>query len=121
MDVVNTNLTRPESYNKISVYPFAGAMGAEIEGIDIANLDDQTFDEFHAAWLLHHVVVLRNQKITSKQQIDFALRLGEIHHHPYMKGLVDFPDILEIVKEPNDTYTFGSSWHTDQMFKSAAR
>ena len=28
----------------------------------------------------------------------------------------DHPEILEIVKGPGDQYTFGSSWHTDQMF-----
>ena len=27
-----------------------------------------------------------------------------------------FADILEIVKEENDTKAFGETWHTDQMF-----
>ena len=116
MDGTNAVTTGPESYNIISVKPFAGAMGAEIEGVDLANLDDAIFDELYAAWLRHHVVVLRDQKITPDQQIAFAHRFGEIHHHPYMKGMEDFPDILEIVKEPDSSYTFGSSWHTDQMF-----
>ena len=116
MDGTNAVTTGPESYNIISVKPFAGAMGAEIEGVDLANLDDAIFDELYAAWLRHHVVVLRDQKITPDQQIAFAHRFGEIHHHPFMKGMEDYPDILEIVKEPESSYTFGSSWHTDQMF-----
>ena len=33
-----------------------------------------------------------------------------------MKGMEDYPDILEIVKEPGSSYTFGAAWHTDQMF-----
>ena len=28
----------------------------------------------------------------------------------------DHPEILEIIKEPGETYTFGAAWHTDQMF-----
>jgi taurine dioxygenase len=116
MDGTNAVNTGPESYNIITVKPFAGAMGVEIGGVDLANLDDATFDELYAAWLRHHVVVLRDQKITPDQQISFAHRFGEIHHHPYMKGMEAYPDILEIVKEPDSSYTFGSSWHTDQMF-----
>jgi len=116
MDGTSAVATGPESYDNITVIPFAGSMGAEIQGVDLANLDDATFDELHAAWLRHHVVVLRDQKITPEQQIAFAHRFGEIHHHPYMSGMPDYPDIFEIVKEPGDNYTFGSSWHTDQMF-----
>ena len=116
MDGANTVFNEPEIYENITVIPFAGAMGAEIEGVDLANLEDATFDELYAAWLRHHVVVLRDQKITPEQQIEFAHRFGEIHHHPYMKGMDDYPDILEIVKEPDSSYTFGAAWHTDQMF-----
>ena len=58
----------------------------------------------------------RKQKLRPLQQIDFAKRFGEIHFHPYMQGLDDHPEILEIIKEPGDEYTFGAVWHTDQMF-----
>ncbi len=116
MDGTNAVATGPESYEIIAVKPFAGAMGAEIEGVDLATLDDATFEELYRAWLRHHVIVLRDQKITPEQQIAFAHRFGEIHHHPFMKGMDDYPDILEIVKEPGAEYTFGSTWHTDQMF-----
>jgi len=91
-------------------------MGAEIQGVDLTALEDEVFDELYDAWLRHHVVVLRDQEITPDQQLAFALRFGEIHYHPYMKGMDDHPEILEIIKEPGDQYTFGSSWHTDQMF-----
>ena len=104
------------AYKHIIVSPIAGTMGAEIQGVDLAALDDAVFEELYDAWLRHHVVVLRDQDIRPDQQLDFALRFGEIHYHPYMKGMEDHPEILEIVKEPGDQYTFGSSWHTDQMF-----
>lgn len=104
------------TYQHITVKPFAGTMGAEIEGVDLANLTDEAFAELKAAWLEQQVVVLRDQTITPEQQIAFAHRFGDIHHHPFMQGMEDYPDILEIVKEPTDTFTFGSAWHTDQMF-----
>ena len=103
-------------YQHIQASPIAGSLGAEITGVDLAALDDAAFSEIHAAWLDHQVIFLRDQEITPDQQIAFARRFGEIHHHPFMAGLPEHPDILEIVKEADDTHTFGSVWHTDQMF-----
>lgn len=103
-------------YQHINVQPIAGSVGAEIHGIDLAALDDEAFAEIHAAWLEHQVVFFRDQDITPKQQLALALRIGDIHYHPYMRGMDEHPEILEIIKEPSDPRTFGSVWHTDQMF-----
>ena len=103
-------------YRRIEVRPIAGALGAEIGGVDLSALDDETFGEIEVAWLAHLVVFFRGQDITPEQQIAFAGRFGEIHHHPFMKGMDEHPDILEIVKEEGDTRAFGEVWHTDQMF-----
>jgi taurine dioxygenase len=103
-------------YHRIEVRPIAGALGAEIGGVNLSALDDETFGEIKAAWFEHLVVFFRGQDITPGQQIAFARRFGEIHHHPYMKGMDEHPDILEIIKEEGDTKAFGEVWHTDQMF-----
>jgi len=104
------------SYRRIEVKPIAGALGAEIGGIDLAALDDETFDEVHAAWLEHLVVFFRKQAITPEQQLAFAKRFGDIHYHPFMRGMDEHPEILEIIKEEGDTKAFGEVWHTDQAF-----
>jgi taurine dioxygenase len=104
------------SYRRIEVKPVAGALGAEISGVNLARLDDETFKEIRAAWLEHLVIFFRDQVITPEQQIAFAKRFGDIHLHPYMKSMDDYPEILEIIKEEGDTKAFGEVWHTDQMF-----
>jgi taurine dioxygenase len=104
------------AYRRIDVQPIAGALGAEIRGVDLGTLDDATFTEIKAAWLQHLVVFFRDQRISPEQQIAFAKRFGDIHHHPFMKGMDDYPDILEIIKEEGDSKAFGEVWHTDQMF-----
>jgi len=104
------------SYRRIEAKPIAGALGAEIASVDLGKLDDETFREIEAAWLEHLVVFFRNQTLRPEQQIAFARRFGEIHHHPFMKGMDEHPDILEIIKEEGDTRAFGEVWHTDQMF-----
>ncbi len=104
------------TYRRIEVRPIAGALGAEIGGVDLANLDAATFAEIESAWLEHLVVFFRGQSISPEQQVALAKRFGEIHHHPFMQGLPEHPEILEIVKHEGDTRAFGESWHTDQMF-----
>ena len=103
-------------YRQIEIKPIAGALGAEIANVDLSTLDDETFSQIEAAWLEHLVVFFRNQTLTPEQQIAFAKRFGEIHYHPFMKGMDERPEILEIIKEEGDTRVFGEVWHTDQMF-----
>ena len=102
--------------NSIEVKPIAGALGAELHGIDLGNMSDDDFADMHDAFLAHQVVFFREQKLTPVQQIGVAKRFGEIHLHPYMQGLPDHPEVLEIVKREEDTKNFGGGWHTDQAF-----
>jgi taurine dioxygenase len=100
----------------LEAIPLSGALGAEIKGADLRRVDDDTFDEIHRILLDYGVIYFRNQEITPAQQLAFAKRWGEPHFHPYMPGLPDHPEIIEIVKNPEDRNTFGGNWHTDQMF-----
>jgi len=103
-------------HRTIEVKPIAGALGAEISGVDLKDLDAETFAAIKAAWLEHLVVFFRDQTLTPDEQIAFARRFGAIHDHPFMEGMDDHPEILEIIKEEGDTKAFGETWHTDQMF-----
>ena len=82
------------------VEPLSGALGAVLHGVDLARLDDELFAAIEKAWLKYLVVFFVDQELTPEQQIAFARRLGDIHYHPYMQGLDEHPEILEIVKEP---------------------
>ena len=46
-------------------------------------------------------------------------RWNEPHLHPYLNGLPEHPEIIEIIKEPSDPNNFGDHWHTDQIFTPA--
>lgn len=100
----------------LEVIPLSGAMGAEIKGADLRVVDDRTFAAIHDILLQFGMIYFRDQDITPDQQLALAKRWGEPHFHPYMPGLPDRPEIIEIVKNPEDTNTFGGNWHTDQMF-----
>jgi len=104
-------------YRTISVHRVAGALGAEISGVDLSqDLPDSVIEEIRCALLDHLVIFFRDQDLTPQRQLAFARRWGEIHLHPFMVGMPDCPEVLEIRKTPADKRNFGGSWHTDQMF-----
>lgn len=48
--------------------------------------------------------------------LTFARNFGPIHRHPFIAGMPDYPDVLELQKKEGDKRNFGGDWHTDQMF-----
>ena len=47
---------------EINVRPISGALGAEIEGVDLSqDLSNEAFDKVHRAFLDHHVIFFRDQ------------------------------------------------------------
>jgi taurine dioxygenase len=59
-----------------AVAPMNAALGAEVKGVDLAQLDDETFERIHAAWLEHLLLAFRGQKITAEDLVSFARRFG---------------------------------------------
>lgn len=105
-----------EAYKSVEVQPVSGSLGAEVSGVDLGNLTDEQFDEIYRAFVAHQVIFFRDQEFDEVSYIEFARRWGDIMLYPYMQGLPDHPEILQILKEPEDTYVFGSQWHTDSSF-----
>ena len=104
-------------YKTIDVKQVAGALGAEIFGADLsADLDNETFDDIHQAFLDHQVVFFRDQQISPDQHVAFGRRFGTLNIHPYVKGMANHPEIMEIVKEPGEKLNFGGGWHSDMSF-----
>jgi len=105
------------AYKKIGVKRLAGALGAEIQGVDLgADLDNETFDDIHQAFLDHQVIFFRDQTLTPEQHKRFGRRFGTLNIHPYVKGMEGHPEIMEIIKEPEDKLNFGGGWHSDMSF-----
>lgn len=104
-------------YQHIEVSPIAGALGAEVTGVDLSeDQPDNVLGEVRQALLDNLVIVFRDQELTPEQQLRFARRWGDIHLHPFMKGMDDYPEVLEIIKTEKDERNFGGGWHSDQMF-----
>ena len=63
----------------LTVTPFDAPLGAEITGIDLrTELDDGSFGIIEKAWHDFGVIIIRDQKLGKKDQLDFAGRLGTV-------------------------------------------
>jgi taurine dioxygenase len=101
----------------LDVRPIAGALGAEISGVDLAgDLSDGIVAEIRQAWLQHLVVFFREQPLAPHELRAFARRLGEPVEYPFVKGIDGFPEIIAVTKLPHETVNFGGIWHSDTVY-----
>jgi taurine dioxygenase len=95
----------------------AGALGAELNGIDLTKkLDASQAAEVRQALLDHQVIFLRDQNLTPQQFLDFARAMGTPIEYPFVKGLEGFPEIIEVKKLENERLNFGGIWHSDTTY-----
>jgi taurine dioxygenase len=100
----------------IAVHPVAGALGAEISGVDLTTLDEATVATIRQAWLEHLVIFVRDQPLSPAQFLAFARTLGEPIEYPFVKGLDDHPEIIPVLKLAHETVNFGGIWHSDTAY-----
>lgn len=105
------------TYRQISVRPLGGALGAEIDGLDLAKpLSAEQVAEVRQALLDHLVIFFRDQTLTPEQHKAFAANFGTFHTHEYVDGLPDHPEIMVIHKQAGDRLNFGGDWHSDVTY-----
>ena len=109
--------TSHRGYRHIEVHPIAGALGAEVSGVDVSRpLAGAVVSEIRRAWLQHLVIFMRGQKLTPQAQLDFARRFGEPMEYPQLKGLPDCPMITPVIKLEHERVNFGGVWHSDTTY-----
>lgn len=101
----------------LSLSRIAGALGAEVHGVDLAaELAPELVAALRAAWLEHGVLFFRDQPLTPERYLAFARTMGTPVEYPFVKGLPDFPEIIEVAKLEHETVNFGGIWHTDTAY-----
>jgi taurine dioxygenase len=104
-------------YRTIEVRPIAGAIGAEVHGVDLSKpLGGQTVAEIRRAFLENLVVFFVRQDLTLEQYMAFARTLGTPVEYPFVKGLPGFPHVIEVKKLEHEKTNFGGIWHSDTSY-----
>ena len=109
----------------MTVTRLSDALGAEITGIDISeHVDEALIDAITGALLDHQVIVMRDQNLTPKQQVNFSRRFGDLvvrvsgeFLHP------EYPEVLILCNRKVDGKYVGATgayagelWHTDLTY-----
>jgi len=105
-----------DAYKKIQVEPIADALGAEISGVALTNLDEDSYREIRQAFRQYSVIFFRDQALSPEQHIAFAERWGDININRFFKPLDNYPKIATVIKEADQTMNIGGDWHTDHSY-----
>ena len=103
-------------YNRISVTPVTGSIGAEVENVDLREIDDEIITELHDAWMDHKVLFFRNQELTHAQHVAYGKSFGELEIHPFSPQADGYPEILVLESTP-EKFQAAESWHSDVTFR----
>jgi len=107
----------PKSRGPFSVEPIAGALGAEILGVDLARrLDDEVIERIRRTLLDYLVVFFRDQALSPEQLVAFGRRFGTLAHYPFVQGLPGQPEVIEVKKLEHERTNFGGIWHSDTTY-----
>ena len=127
---------RSVQWRQFEVVPMAAALGAEIRGFDLRQLDDASFKLIHAAWLDNILLVFRRQTLTAQDLVNLVKRFGtpvsssNLHQRNLderaANQLYNLPPEVTVVSNVKDQgKTIGIlgdgeiAWHSDFSFKAA--
>ena len=100
------------------------AIGAELSDVSLGDAvrDDGLFQEIYAALLTYKVLFLRDQdldKLSRRDHMAFAMRLGELETHPMAPSHPDAPGLVQIYKTPdNPPDRYENAWHCDGTWRA---
>ena len=112
----------------LTVTPIDATLGAVVTGVDLASLDDATWEEIHSAFLIYGVLVFPGQSLDSESQGAFARRFGKIEKLSPRQtdDTVQFsnqkPDgtLIQPDEERYRILKGNEGWHTDSTYMPLA-
>lgn len=104
------------SYDRIRVEPVTGSIGAEVSGVDLRDIDEDTAAELRDAWLAHKVLFFRDQPMTRAEHVAYGRRFGELELHPFIPFPEGYPEIVLLESTP-ERQVAAEIWHSDVTWR----
>ena len=99
------------------IHLMAGAIGAEIHGIDLCQpITPPIANEIRRLWLKHQVIFFRDQHIEPAQHRALANIFGPVQTHPAYQTVEGYPEITILEATAEKPYKI-DTWHTDMTFR----
>jgi taurine dioxygenase len=112
----------------LRVHQSGAPLGAQIEGLDLRAVDDDTFVAIHRAWLDHQVLLFPGQRLTAADLIAFSRRLGDLDLAPiqetgrrFVEGHPELYVVSNVVENGAPIGSLGAGeavWHTDMSYQA---
>jgi taurine dioxygenase len=104
----------------LTVEPVAGALGATVTGINLAEVPAPAqLDDLRRALADHLVVFLPEQDLSLDDLERVTDLLGGRDVTPFVDPLEDRPYVIRVIKEPTDVLNFANAWHSDLSYLPA--
>lgn len=101
----------------LEIKPMAGALGAEIHGLDLSGeLAGEQVARLRALLNEYEVIFFRDQDIGPAAQKALALCFGPLQTHPAYETVEGFPE-LTILESTPEKPTKIEAWHSDMTFR----
>jgi taurine dioxygenase len=111
------DMQSPKATSDLKVTPYSPSVGALIDGIDLAQpVSDAAMEQMRAALRDYGVIFIRGQNVTPEQHIAFARRWAPIDINRFFKAVPNYPEIAQVLKEPEQKTNIGGGWHTDHSY-----
>ena len=106
------------AFQHIEVKKIAGALGAEVFGVDLSRpLTNAEADEVNQAYLENLVVFFPGQNLSPEALVKVADLFGVPNEYPFAKGMEGHPKITPLIKNPEDKANFGGgAFHADTTY-----
>jgi taurine dioxygenase len=102
---------------RFKVVPLGSCIGAEISGINLANpLNGDEIDLIRQSLTDHLVVFFRDQDLQPGTLLGLAKQFGTPVPYPFVEGMQNYPEVVEVLKLPKETQNFGGVWHSDTAY-----
>ena len=104
----------------LTVEPVAGALGATVTGVNLADVSEAAqLDDLRRALADHLVVFLPDQDLSLDDLERVTDLLGGRDVTPFVDPLEDRPYVIRVIKEPTDVLNFANAWHSDLSYLPA--
>jgi taurine dioxygenase len=123
---VESEAARDVPDEPIEVSPTQAALGAEVRGVDLRNLDELQFEALKRAWHDHQVILVRGQTLSDQDLIAFSRRFGDLDWAPvqetgrrFVEGLPEIYIVSNVTVNGQPIGSLGAGeavWHTDMSY-----
>ncbi len=92
------------------------AVGAFVDEVDVKSLSEPEFADMRQALFDHGVLFFREQILAPEDHIAFAERWGPININRFFAAVDGYPQVAQVLKEPDQEHNIGGGWHTDHSY-----